>query len=98
MKESTQKKIETMKKYSAVIVIVLAVIAFTVGMVLAVGGFFVPPEGEISGSVLTFVGEVLSFAGAVFGINGYTTLKIKEIDTNIERKRNDNERQRDSNY
>lgn len=67
--------------------IVLAVLAFLVGMVLAVCGFFKPPEGEISGSVLTFVGEVLSFAGAVFGINGYTTLKVKEIDTEIERKR-----------
>ena len=75
------------KKHSATIVIVLAIIAFTAGMFLAVWGFVKPPEGEISGSVLTFVGEVLSFAGAVFGINGYTTLKVKEIDTEVERKR-----------
>lgn len=76
-----------MKKHNTTIVIVLAVVAFLVGMVLAVWGFVKPPEGEISGSVLTFVGEVLSFAGAVFGINGYTTLKVKEIDTEVERKR-----------
>lgn len=80
-----------MKKHSTTIVIVLAVLAFLVGMVLAVWGFVKPPEGEISGSVLTFVGEVLSFAGAVFGINGYTTLKVKEIDTEVERKRREYE-------
>lgn len=76
-----------MKKNSTTIVIVLAVIAFTVGMLLAVWGFVKTPEGEISGSVPTFVGEVLSFAGAVFGINGHTTLKVKEIDTEAERKK-----------
>lgn len=34
-------------------------VAFLVSIGLGIAGFCVPPKGEISGSVLTYVGEIL---------------------------------------
>ena len=34
-------------------------VSFIVSMLLAIVGFVLPPQGEISGSVLTFIGEIL---------------------------------------
>lgn len=34
-------------------------VAFLVAVGLGIAGFCVPPQGEISGSVLTFVGEII---------------------------------------
>lgn len=39
------------------------------GMLLMAGGFFAPPIGEIASSVLVAYGEVMTFAGALFGID-----------------------------
>ena len=44
------------------------VIAF-VGVALIFLSFFVPPLGVIHGSVLAAFGEILTFAGAVVGID-----------------------------
>ena len=40
---------------------------FGCGMIIA--AFIVPPTGEIHPSVLTAFGEILTFAGAVMGID-----------------------------
>lgn len=56
-----------------------AIIAFLTGIALSIAGFCVPPEGEISGSVLTIVGEFLVFFGSVFGISSYTKIQIAKI-------------------
>lgn len=40
-----------------------------VGAGLLVAGFCVPPPGEIPYSLLVAFGEILTFAGTVFGIN-----------------------------
>lgn len=40
-----------------------------VGCTLLVAAFIVPPEGEIHSSVLVAFGEILTFAGALFGID-----------------------------
>lgn len=40
-----------------------------VGCGLLIAGFTVPPEGEIHASVLVAFGEILTFAGALFGID-----------------------------
>ena len=34
-------------------------VSFIVSMLLAIVGFVLPPQGAISGSVLTFIGEIL---------------------------------------
>ena len=63
-----------------IIVWVAAIIAFVTGIGLCIGGFFVPPTGEISGSVLTATGEFLAFFGSVFGIGEYTKIQLHRID------------------
>ncbi|MDE6464358.1 MAG: hypothetical protein K2L16_06975 [Muribaculaceae bacterium] len=39
------------------------------GVVLIFGAFFTPPAGEIHASVLVAFGEILTFVGALFGID-----------------------------
>lgn len=56
-----------------------AVIAFLVGIGLCVAGFCVPPEGEIDGSVLAALGELLTFFGSVFGIAEYSRIQLAKI-------------------
>ena len=45
-----------------------AVFLIVVGCGLLIAGFVVPPPGEIHNSVLVAFGEILTFAGAVFGM------------------------------
>lgn len=40
-----------------------------VGVGLLVAGFVVSPEGEIHSSVLVAFGEIMTFAGSIFGID-----------------------------
>lgn len=49
--------------------LVMAVVLVAFGCGLIVTAFFVPPTGEIHPSVLTAFGEILTFAGAVIGID-----------------------------
>lgn len=60
-------------------------LAVSVGLII--GGFFTPPTGEIDGSVLTAVGELLLFPTIAYGARaielGYD-FKIHKNDTNIE--------------
>lgn len=46
-----------------------AVFLIVVGAALLIAGFVVPPRGEIHSSVLVAFGEILTFAGALFGID-----------------------------
>lgn len=48
---------------------ILACILVLAGIVLIFLGFFTEPEGEISPSVLTAFGEILTFAGSVIGLD-----------------------------
>lgn len=45
-----------------------AALLIVVGCCLLIAGFIVPPPGEIHNSVLIAFGEILTFAGAVFGM------------------------------
>lgn len=62
-----------------IIVWVAAIIAFLTGIGLCIAGFYVPPTGEISGSVLTATGEFLTFFGSVFGIGEYTKIQLEKL-------------------
>lgn len=66
-------------KSKDIIVWSAAIIAFLTGIGLCISGFIVPPEGEISGSVLTATGEFLTFFGSVFGIGEYTKVQIEKL-------------------
>ena len=66
-------------KAKDIIVWVAAIIAFLAGIGLCIAGFYVPPTGEIDGSVLTATGEFLTFFGSVFGIGKYTEIQLEKI-------------------
>ena len=49
------------------------------GIVLSFIGIYIPPIGEIHASILTLVGEFLTFSGSALGIGSYTTIQIQKI-------------------
>lgn len=74
-------------KVKVIIAFIAACIAFLTGICLVIAGFIVPPTGIISGSVLTALGEFLTFFASIFGIGEYTKVqieKLKKIDTEDE--------------
>lgn len=48
---------------------ILACMLVLAGIVLIFLGFFTEPEGEISPSVLTAFGEILTFSGSIIGLD-----------------------------
>lgn len=56
------------RKHKPTIQLLAAVLLIVVGCGLLIAGFCVPPPGEIHNSVLVAFGEILTFAGAVFGM------------------------------
>ncbi len=61
-----------MNKYWRHIQLIVACVMCMAGLILIFSGFWVSPTGEIHSSVLVAFGEVLTFAGALFGVDyGY---------------------------
>ncbi len=56
------------RKHKPTVQLLAAVLLIVVGCGLLIAGFIVPPPGEIHNSVLIAFGEILTFAGAVFGM------------------------------
>ncbi len=56
-----------------------AVVMAGVGLLLLFVAMVMPPQGEIDSSVLVAFGEVLTFVGAIFGID--YTHRSKDNDT-----------------
>jgi len=48
-----------------------AVVAFVAGWGLTIAGFIIPPEGEVSDSVLWILGQALIYTASVLGIGMY---------------------------
>ena len=57
--------------------LVVSAILIIVGCGLLIAGFCVPPLGIIDNSVLIAFGEILTFVGAIFGIDYSYKVKIK---------------------
>ena len=55
------------KKHTLQLIMSVLLVAF--GCILILAGFIVNPTGEIHPSVLTAFGEILTFAGAVIGVD-----------------------------
>lgn len=70
------KKVELIKIYLAVAMCIF-------GCLMLTAGFLVAPLGEIHQSVLIGFGEVLTFAGALIGINYLYSSKHKELERKI---------------
>lgn len=56
--------------------ILLATMLVMFGVILITLGFYAPPVGVIDASVLTAFGEILTFAGALFGIDAKYKTKL----------------------
>ena len=66
-------------------------ITLTIAIGLIIGGFFTPPMGEVSGSVLTAVGEIFLWPSLAFGAKtldtGHqATIKKGDVEINIKEK------------
>lgn len=57
------------KKHKLTLQLLTAVALVVVGVSLLIAGFVTPPPGEIHHSVLVAFGEILTFVGALFGID-----------------------------
>ena len=56
-------------KHKLTLQLICAVAMVVIGSSLLIAGFIVPPLGVIDGSVLIAFGEILTFVGALFGID-----------------------------
>lgn len=77
----TVKSKRTHEERKLTIQLILAVTMAIFGCIMIVAAFIVPPTGEIHPTVLTAFGEILTFAGAVLGIDynyKFKTHKQKE--------------------
>ena len=68
------------KNHKSAIQLCSAIFLITVGCGLLIAGFILPPSGEIHNSVLVAFGEILTFAGALFGIDYHYKYKDNEKD------------------
>lgn len=55
--------------FKEVIIYTLAVVTMLAGLALLFIGLFIPPEGEIHGSVLTAFGSICIFVASLLGIS-----------------------------
>lgn len=69
-----------LKNHKSAIQLCSAIFLITVGCGLLIAGFILPPSGEIHNSVLVAFGEILTFAGALFGIDYHYKYKDHEKD------------------
>ena len=68
------------KNHKSAIQLCSAIFLITVGCGLLIAGFILPPSGEIHNSVLVAFGEILTIAGALFGIDYHYKYKDHEKD------------------
>lgn len=61
-----------------------AIVMLSVGVLLAVAGFCVPPVGEVSDSVLYLFAQCLIYAGSIFGVSSYYQVKLAQLKQRIE--------------
>lgn len=70
-------------RHSRVVIQLLsAIFLIVVGCALLIVGFIIPPPGEIHNSVLIAFGEILTFAGALFGIDYHYKYKRHDSQDN----------------
>lgn len=55
-----------------------------IGVILIFLGFYAEPVGDIAPSVLTAFGEILTFAGAIMGIDYRYKFKRDELDARMQ--------------
>ena len=73
-----------------------AIIAFICGWGLTIAGFIVPPQGEVSGSVLAVLGEAMVYTASVLGITLYFSNEMLKFKRDTRKYLNDRENEIDS--
>ena len=64
-----------------------SIVLLVAGVVLIFISIYLPPVGNVDTSVITVIGEVFTFVGAIFGIGEYTTIQIARINSKTEDKK-----------
>ena len=81
MKQTKTKRTQAERKLT--LQLILAFVMAIFGCVMIIAAFIVPPTGEIHPSIIAAFGEILTFAGAVLGIDynyKFKTHKNKEVE------------------
>lgn len=68
-KPNVQRHGHKWQEHRITVQLICAVLLIIVGCALLISGFIVPPMGQIHNSVLIGFGELLTFVGALFGID-----------------------------
>lgn len=66
-----------------------SIVLLVAGVVLIFISIYLPPIGQIHASVITVIGEIFTFVGAVFGIGEYAMIQIAKINNKTEDKKED---------
>lgn len=62
-------KLQDIKNHKLTIQLFAALFVIAVGAGLLIAGFIIEPPGQIHNSVLVAFGEIMTFTGALFGID-----------------------------
>lgn len=69
--------------FKEVMIYLLAIITMIAGLVLLFLGMFIPPEGEIHGSVLSAFGLVCVFVASLLGISMHYANELDKFKNDI---------------
>ena len=70
--------------FKEVIIFTLAVVTMLAGLTLLFLSLFIPPEGEIHGSVLTAYGSMCIFVASLLGISLHYSSEFSKFKTNVQ--------------
>lgn len=74
-----------MKNIKTTLATITCVICFTLGWGLTITGFFLPPQGEVSESVLFILGQSMIYTAAVLGIDQHYSVKLSQFKEEMNR-------------
>ena len=66
-----------------------SVVLLVAGVVIIFISIYLPPLGQVDTSIITIIGEIFTFVGAIFGIGEYTAIQIAKITNKTEDKKED---------
>lgn len=70
--------------FKEIIIYLLALVTMIAGLTLLFVGLFIPPEGEIHGSVLTAFGSVCIFVASLLGISLHYANELDRFKANVQ--------------
>jgi len=70
--------------FKEVIIYTLAVVTMLAGLTLLFIGLFIPPDGEIHGSVLTAFGSVCIFVASLLGISLHYANELDKFKNDVQ--------------